>query len=115
MGCARTTGHNSDQLETLNEGSATTLLDFLLALQQDLYIAEQARELPMWAHPPQQFVNRQVSEELPLQLTERIITNQEGQLEYYLLLSLQGCVMVLVNDLLSEQVLPSQVGLACFW
>ena len=29
--------------------SAATLLDFLLAIQQDLYTAEQARELPTWA------------------------------------------------------------------
>jgi len=48
--------------------SAARLLDFLLAIQQCLYAAEQARELPTWAHPPQQFVNGQVIEGQPPRL-----------------------------------------------
>ena len=63
----------------LTGSSAATLLDFLLTLQQDLYSAEQARELPTWAHPPRTFVNGQVSEEQSLRLTSgtTIISNQE--------------------------------------
>jgi len=48
--------------------SAAKLLDFLLAFQQDLYTAEQVRELPTWAHPPRRFVNVQVNEDQPLRL-----------------------------------------------
>jgi len=41
----------------LTGSSAVKLLDFLMAIQQDLYTAEQARELPTWAHPSRHFVN----------------------------------------------------------
>ena len=65
----------------LTGSSAARLLDFLQLIQQDLYAAEQARELPMWAHPPRTFVNGQVSEEQSLRLTSGSITtgNQEKQ------------------------------------
>ena len=61
----------------LTGSSAAKLLDFLLAIQQDLYTAEQARELPTWAHPSRQFLNGQVSEVQPPRLTEGTSSDQE--------------------------------------
>ena len=46
--------------QRLTGSSAARLLDFLASIQQDLYTAEQARELPRWTHPSHQFVNGQV-------------------------------------------------------
>ena len=66
----------------LTGGSATKLLDFLLSIQQDLYAAEQARELPTWAHSPRQFVNGGMIEVQPLRLAGgTIITQEEDQRE----------------------------------
>lgn len=45
-------------------GSETAqLLDFLQQIQQQIYVAEQARELPVWTREPGQFVNGQVVEQ----------------------------------------------------
>jgi len=57
----------------LTGSSAVKLLDFLLALQQDLYLVDQARDLPAWVRPPLRSVNGQVSEEQPLRLTSGMI------------------------------------------
>lgn len=66
----------------LTGSSAVKLLDFLLALQRYLYIAEQARELPTWAHPPLRLANRQTSEEQLLRLTSgTIITSKPDEQE----------------------------------
>ena len=61
----------------LTGSSAARLLDFLMAIQQDLYTAEQARELPTWAHPSRQFVNGQVGGVQPPRLTEGTRRDQE--------------------------------------
>jgi len=61
----------------LTGSSAAKLLDFLLAIQQDLYTAEQARELPTWAHPSRQFVNGQVIGVQPPRLAQGTSSDQE--------------------------------------
>ena len=61
----------------LTGSSAARLLDFLMAIQQDLYSAEQARELPTWAHPSRHFVNGQVGEVQPPRLAEGTRRDQE--------------------------------------
>ena len=59
--------------------SALQLSDFLLSIQQDLYLVEQARDLPVWVRPPLRSVVEQRSEEQPLRLTSgtNITRNQE--------------------------------------
>jgi len=57
--------------------SAATLLNFLVSIQQGLYTAEQARELPTWAHPSRHFVNGQVGGVQPPRLTEGTSRDQE--------------------------------------
>ena len=61
----------------LTGSSAATLLDFLMAIQQDLYTAEQARELPTWAHPSRHFVNGQVGAVQPPRLAEGTSSTQD--------------------------------------
>ena len=61
----------------LTGSSAARLLDFLMAIQQDLYTAEQARELPTWAHPSRHFVNGQVGGVQPPRLAEGTRRDQE--------------------------------------
>ncbi len=65
--------------QRITGGNAARLLDFLQVIQQDLYTAEQARELPTWAHQANQFANGQVSVGQPLRLTSGTIitSNQE--------------------------------------
>ena len=59
--------------------SAFQLSDFLLSIQQDLYLVEQARDLPTWVRPPLRSANEQTSGEQPLRLTSGTIiaSNQE--------------------------------------
>ena len=64
----------------LTGSSAAKLLDFLLAIQQDLYTAEQARELPTWAHPSRQFVNGHVIGVQPPRLAQGTSSDQEEKL-----------------------------------
>jgi hypothetical protein len=44
----------------LSGSDAAQLLDFLLSNEQVIYAAEQARELPGWVRPGEQFSNGQV-------------------------------------------------------
>lgn len=55
--------------KALTGSSAAQLLDFLLSMQQEIYAAEQARELPTWAHQPaHQILRGQIIEEQPRRL-----------------------------------------------
>ena len=58
--------------------SALQLSGFLVSIQQDLYLVEQARDLPAWVRPPLRSANGQVSEEQLLRLPAgTIITSNE--------------------------------------
>jgi hypothetical protein len=69
---------NGDQLlipsphgqDLLSGKDAGLLLDFLQAHQQEIYRAEQGRQLPNWAQSGPRFVLREVAEEEPRQLEE---------------------------------------------
>jgi hypothetical protein len=51
--------------QSLSGSDAAQLLDFLQYRQQQLYAAEQGRELPQWARPSGRYVNGQISEVRP--------------------------------------------------
>jgi len=73
-------GTTATDQKHLTGSSAARLLDFLVSIQHDLYTAEQAREVPMWAHPSHQFLNGQViggSRLASPRLTEGTSSDQE--------------------------------------